>query len=236
MILLFDCFGTILDYKSVDFDKGLKKLWDMSFKEKCSFEELKEYNLELFHHVEDLHAKEEEMAFVKEELPLYAKKFGTEPLYMSPSEEADFMQLCTELDNIKGLPEALSEFEKNEIPMYVLSNSIYSSDGLKELLDRYGIGKFFKRVWSSSDFGKVKPNKDFFELGIQGALKDNPGEKRESIIYVGDTYESDVVGAKRAGIASVWINRKNAEDSQGIATKIIADAEGLADVIFNFNK
>ncbi len=234
MILLFDCFGTILDYISVDFDKGLRKLWDMSFKEKCSFEELKEFNLSLFHYVEDLHAKEIEMAFVKEELPIYAEKFDTEPLHMTPSEEADFMQLCTELDNIKGLPEALAEFEKKGIPMYVLSNSIYSSEGLKELLDRYGIGKFFKKVWSSCDFGKIKPNKDFFELGIQGALEDNPGESRDSIIYVGDTYESDVVGASKAGISSVWINRKNQEDTLGIATKIIADAEELTDVIFNF--
>jgi putative hydrolase of the HAD superfamily len=118
--------------------------------------------------------------------------------------------------------------------MYVLSNSIYSSEGLKELLDRYGIGKFFKKVWSSCDFGKIKPNKDFFELGIQGALEDNPGESRDSIIYVGDTYESDVVGASKAGISSVWINRKNQEDTLGIATKIIADAEELTDVIFNF--
>ncbi len=221
MILLFDCFGTIIDFKSVDFDKGLRVLYEKYFKDKCSYEELQAYNLELFHQVEDLHTKEIETSFVKEELPLYAKKFGTEPIYMSPSDEADFMLLTTDMDNFEWLPEQLDELCKQGVAMYVLSNSIYSSKGLKELLNRFEIGKYFKDVWSSSDFGKVKPNKDFFMMGIKNALKDNLGESMESIVYVGDTYEADVVGATNAGVKSIWINTREEADEQGIATRII---------------
>lgn len=222
MILLFDCFGTIMDFKAVDFDKGLRFLWEKSFSEKCAFEELQAYNLELFHHVEDLHAKGLEMAFVREELPLYAKKFGTEPLYMSASEEADFMQLTTDLDNFETLPEQLEKLYDRGVSMYVLSNSIYSSEGLKELLNRYGIGKFFKNVWASSDFGKVKPSKDFFMMGIENALKENPNQTLSDVVYVGDTYEADIVGATGAGVRSIWINTREAEDIQGIATAVIS--------------
>ena len=39
------------------------------------------------------------------------------------------------------------------------------------------IGKYFRKVWSSADFGRIKPCKDFFELAIQTALKDNPNEE-----------------------------------------------------------
>ena len=105
--------------------------------------------------------------------------------------------------------------------MYVLSNSVYSSKGLSELLERYGIGRYFKNVWSSSDFGKVKPNRDFFMMGITEALKENPSESMDSVVYVGDTYEADVVGATAVGAKTIWINTKNAEDTQGIATRII---------------
>ena len=221
MILLFDCFGTILNFKTVDFDKGLRFLWEKNFKGKCSYEDLQAYNLELFHHVEELHAQEIEMAFVRDELPLYTKKFGTEPINMSPSEEADFIQMTTDLENFEGLPEQLEELYNKGVSMYVLSNSIYSSKGLAELLNRYGIGRYFKDVWSSSDFGKVKPNRDFFIMGISNALKENPEEKSDSVIYVGDTYEADVVGATRAGVRTIWINSKGAEDTQGIATRTI---------------
>ena len=58
-------------------------------------------------------------------------------------------------------------------------------------------------------------------MGIQNALKDNPGESMESIVYVGDTYEADVVGATNAGVKSIWINTREEADEQGIATRII---------------
>lgn len=222
MILLFDCFGTILNFKAVDFDKGIHFLWVEHFKDKCTLEELQAYNLELFHQVEDLHAREIETAFVRQELPMYAEKFGTEPLYMSPSQEADFIQLTTDLENFDSLPEQLEELYNRGVSMYVLSNSIYSSKGLEELLNRYGIGRFFKNVWASSDFGKIKPNKDFFMMGISNALEENPGETIDDVVYVGDTYEADVVGATGAGVRTIWINSKGAEDTQGIATRIIA--------------
>ncbi len=231
MILIFDCFGTIIDFKSVDFNKGLTKLYEDHFKDSCSFEELEAYNLELFHHVEDLHAQEKEMAFVREELPLYIKKFGAKPFTMTPSDEVDFMTLCTELDNIEGIPEALSEFVKKGINCYVLSNSIYSSEALKELVDRFGIGRYFSNVWASSDYGVVKPSKEFFDMAIEKILAENPGETKDTLIYVGDTYESDVCGADRAGIGSVWINRKNEEDVKGIATAMINNATQLLDAV-----
>ncbi len=233
MVLIFDCFGTVIDFKSIDFNKGLTKLWEDYFKEYCTFEELEAYNLELFHHVEDLHKEEKEMAFVKEELPLYIEKFKTKAFTMTPSDEVDFMMLCTELDNIPGIPEALAEFDKKGIKCYMLSNSIYSSKAIAELLNRFGVGKFFSDVWASSDYGVVKPSKEFFDMAVEKILKANPDESIDSLVYVGDTYESDVCGADRAGLKSIWINRKSEEDVNGIATKIIGDAKELISATYD---
>ncbi len=227
MVLIFDCFGTVIDFKSIDFNKGLTRLWEEHFKEYCTFEELEAYNLELFHHVEDLHKEEKEMAFVRQELPLYIEKFATKEFTMTPSDEVDFMMLCTELDNIPGIPEALSEFEKKGIKCYMLSNSIYSSKAIAELLNRFGVGRYFSDVWASSDYGVVKPSKEFFDMAVEKILKANPDETKDSLVYVGDTYESDVCGADRAGLKSIWINRKSEEDTNGIATRIINDATEL---------
>ena len=231
MVLIFDCFGTVIDFKSIDFNKGLTKLWEDHFKDYCTFEELEEYNLELFNHVESLHKEEKEMAFARQELPLYIEKFGAKKFSMTPSDEVDFMMLCTELDNIPGIPEALAEFEKKGIKCYMLSNSIYSSKAIAELLNRFGIGKYFSDVWASSDYGVVKPSKEFFDMAVKKILDENPKESIESLIYVGDTYESDVCGADRAGIKSVWINRKAEEDEKGISTKIISNATELTSAV-----
>lgn len=43
-------------------------------------------------------------------------------------------------------------------------------------------------------------------MAIEHVLLDNPIEKRENIVFVGDTYNSDVKGANNAGIDVIWIN------------------------------
>ena len=52
------------------------------YRDKCSFEDIKAYGEELFQHLRKLHGEGKEFAFVKEELPLYAEKYGFEFLGM----------------------------------------------------------------------------------------------------------------------------------------------------------
>ena len=116
-----------------------------------------------------------------------------------------------------AIPDALSEFEKMGIKMYVLSNSGFSAEALAVPLDKFGIGQYFKKIWSSADFGRIKPDRAFFEMAIQYVLKDNPGESRDRIVFVGDIYESDIVGATNAGLDAIWINSKNAKNAYNFA-------------------
>ena len=231
MILIFDYFETLLNSRSMDFNRGLKVFWENYYRDKCPFDDMKSYGEELFGVLLDKHAQGIEYPFVKEELPLYAEKFGGDKLSMSVCEEADFLMLCNdcELDPaIKSFLEACSE--KN-IPMYVLSNSGFRGEALMEILNRFGIGKCFKALWSSADYGRIKPCREFFDLAIRKALEDNPSEVRENIIFIGDIYDTDVTGASNAGIKSAWLNKKNESDKDGLASFICASAEGLTEII-----
>ena len=73
MILIFDYFETIVHNKSMDFNRGLKTVWEKYYTDKCSFEEISAYGEELFEHMLMLHEKGLEYAFVQEELPKYAQ-------------------------------------------------------------------------------------------------------------------------------------------------------------------
>ena len=75
MIIIFDMFETVIDDVTIDFNVGLLSLWEKYYQEKCSFDEIKAYGEELFEYMMELHAKGREFPFVKDELPLYAKKF-----------------------------------------------------------------------------------------------------------------------------------------------------------------
>ena len=62
---------------------------------------------------------------------------------------------------------------------------------------------YFNHIVISGDFGKGKPDQSIFEH----ALELLEAEKHE-VIMVGDNLNTDILGASRTGIPSVWINRK----------------------------
>lgn len=231
MILIFDYFETIIHNKSMDFNRGLKTMWEKYYKDKCSFEEISEYGEELFQHMIVVHKQGLEYAFVKDELPKYAERYGGDIIKMTVGEEADFLMKCNEMENMPYIPEALAEFDKMGIPMYVLSNSGFTAEALSFVLQKLGIRKYFKEIWSSADYGKIKPSRDFFEMAIEQVLLDNPAEKRENIVFVGDTYNSDVKGANDVGIDVIWINHKSERNADNLSVHSISNTSELIGIV-----
>ena len=227
MILIFDLFETLVEDLVLDFNVGLKAFWEEHYKDKCTFEEIKAFGEEQFQHMREVHAKGLEFPFVTEEVPLYAEKFGGEVIDVSIEEEAEFLMKCNIVRAYDGLAEMLELFRRENIPMYVLSNSGFRAGALEILLDKAGLGGYFKKVWSSADFGEVKPSANFFEMAISSVLKDYPDCSRSDILFTGDTYATDVAGAHRAGLKVAWINRRGEEDVEGYATYQIKEVTEL---------
>ena len=57
-------------------------------------------------------------------------------------------------------------------------------------------------VYSQDHGGIEKPDPRIFQIALESA-----GCSARDIVHVGDSLENDVVGAKSAGIRSVWLNR-----------------------------
>lgn len=150
---------------------------------------------------------------------------------MTVEEEADFLMKCNEMENMPYIPEALAEFDKMGIPMYVLSNSGFTAEALSFALEKLGIRKYFKEIWSSANYGKIKPSREFFEMAIEQVLLDNPAEKRENIVFVGDTYNSDVRGANDAGIDVIWINHKGERNTENLSVHSISNTSELIGIV-----
>ena len=231
MILIFDYFETLLNSRSMDFNRGLKVFWETYYRDRCSFEEMKSYGEELFGELILKHNVGLEFPFVKEELPLYAEKFGGDVVSLSVEEEADFLMRCNDFELEPGTKDFLIKCSQKDIPMYVLSNSGFRGDALMLILNRFGIGKYFKKLWSSAEFGRIKPDREFFELAISTALSENPNDKREDIIFVGDMYDADVIGAHNAGIKAAWLNKKGGVDTNNLASYEASSIRGLSKFI-----
>ncbi len=231
MILIFDYFETIVHNKSMDFNRGLKDFWEKYYKNKCSFEAISKVGEELFEHLLKMHEQGLEYCFVKEELPEYAARYGGDTIEMSPEEEADFLMKCNEMEVLPSILEALATFEQMGIPMYVLSNSGFTAEALSIALERLGIRKYFKTVWSSADFGEIKPSRKFFDMAIASVLSDNPAFTKEDIVFIGDMYETDVRGANAAGIGVIWINYKNEPNKDNLSLHSISSTDELLEYV-----
>ena len=227
MILIFDYFETVVKTHSMDFNRGLKVLWEKYYKDKCSFEEITKVGDEQFQILLDLHKKGLEYRFVADELPEYAKRFGGEVVPMTPDEEADFLMNCNDMEVMPGMAEVLETLKTKGIPMYILSNSGFTAEALTKVLDRLGIGKYFKKVWSSADYGKIKPDRGIFDMAIETALKDNPGQQRSDIVFLGDIFETDVTGAHNAGINAIWFDHDGKDIECGFEYRKIRSASEL---------
>ncbi len=72
-------------------------------------------------------------------------------------------------------------------------------------LAQIGIAHLFERSLAARDVGALKPDPAIFLKTIEGT-----GLAVEEVAYVGDDPFMDVVGARRAGMQPVWINRTGA--------------------------
>jgi 2-haloalkanoic acid dehalogenase type II len=69
-------------------------------------------------------------------------------------------------------------------------------------LHRCGLGAFFDGHVSAIAAGAAKPDARIF-----AALRDMAGVPADEILHVGDDPITDVVGARQAGMQTVWLNR-----------------------------
>ena len=61
---------------------------------------------------------------------------------------------------------------------------------------------FFKEVIISEETGYEKPQKGFFDVMMGRIGEDNP----QRVLFVGDSLDSDMLGAVNYGLLSCWYN------------------------------
>lgn len=89
---------------------------------------------------------------------------------------------------------------------------------------------YFDQIVISGDFGKGKPDPAIFKhaLELLAVTKDE-------VLMVGDNLMTDILGASRTGIQSVWINHHQKKQGEIQATYEVSALEGLLPIIDKLN-
>ena len=99
---------------------------------------------------------------------------------------------------VEGAKAVVSQLA-TRFPLAVISNGFPDVQFTK--LETLGIRHFFREITLSEQLGIAKPRPEIF-LTTTAALGCEP----EMCLYVGDSYECDVLGAAGAGLKSCWLN------------------------------
>lgn len=101
-------------------------------------------------------------------------------------------------------------------------------------LVRLALDGRFEQVVASGSLGVTKPDPEIF----RAALERFDGAPPSRAVYVGDRLRTDAIGAARAGLLGVWLNRRNeqppevdAEEARALGVREITGLDELVPIV-----
>ncbi len=122
------------------------------------------------------------------------------------------------------MPNALKtlDYLQNKYEVHLITNGFKEVQATK--LNASGLNGYFKTITTSEEVGVLKPNPKVFHHALDLASAQS-GES----VYVGDHFDTDVMGSKNAGIDQVFFNPHDA-DHPKIATFEIRDLVEMIEI------
>ena len=108
--------------------------------------------------------------------------------------------------------------------MLALGTNAANSDEteIRTALDLGGLGEFFDKIYSHQSVGYPKPSPEFFAFIAQDL-----GLENSALVMVGDDFNTDVLGANRAGIRGIWLNEHSDDHRVGLGYETIHELSAL---------
>ena len=100
--------------------------------------------------------------------------------------------------------EILNYLVEKKYTLHLITNGFEKTQRIK--LESAGLTKYFETIVTSEISNSVKPKKEIFEYAVEKAK----GKMEESIM-IGDSLHADILGAKNAGMDSVFVNHIHGE-------------------------
>ena len=104
--------------------------------------------------------------------------------------EKEFAEAMYGTSVINGIKELLEFLSLNNIKLYVLSNSMLSTEEVKREIAQFNLDKYFIEIISTADYLFRKPSLDIFNMYIKKL--EVQGFSKNDITYIGNSYDYDI--------------------------------------------
>lgn len=117
--------------------------------------------------------------------------------------------------------ESLERLKSNELSLAIVSNW---NSSLTKVVNGLNLTDYFNFVLSSAEAGWKKPSPKIFHLALERA-----GTEPSRAVHIGDTYQADILGARRAGIRGIMLDRRGGTHHEH---EVINDLLEIAPLLF----
>ncbi|HCM89551.1 MULTISPECIES: YjjG family noncanonical pyrimidine nucleotidase [Vagococcus] len=203
--LIFDLDNTLLNFSMSEYYalKALFTKYGVIFNEE-TLAEYKEINHELWTKLEEGRIKKEIVLETR-----FTKFFGRKGIVVDgKTADNDYRKLLESRNDImKDAVELLTELKNSGYIIYAGTNGVGRTQ--RQRLKNAKMSSFFTELYISEEVGFEKPDVRFFDtIFNQEGITD-----LSKVLMIGDSLSSDIRGANRVGIDSVWLN--NFSDTYG---------------------
>ena len=184
----------------------------------------KPYNLELWGMYGRGEVTKEKLHFERFYRPIERLELSDErKVELAHEMGAEFLRLTNKYFSVlPGAAEVVRKLAK-KYPLTIISN------GFKEVqyykFAHSGLADCFAHTIISEEVGINKPQPEIFRIALQ-----MNGVTADEAIMIGDSYSSDIQGAKNAGIDQIWLHEGETDET---ATYIVPKLKDVLNILAN---
>ena len=114
-------------------------------------------------------------------------------------------------------PDAVNvlKYLKSKYRLHLITNGFAEVQWIK--VEHSGLKPFFEHIIISEEVSTQKPDKEIFEIAMQRAKT-----FADECVMVGDNYNTDIVGARNAGLDQIYFNPKRNRKREPVTYEIFA--------------
>lgn len=118
---------------------------------------------------------------------------------------------------------------KQQVPVGIITNGFLETQYKK--LEKFGFLQDEAKTIISEEVGYLKPHPRIFEYAVEQA-----GVKPHEVLYVGDSYNSDIQGGHAAGLKTAWYINGHQINQNGKADIVFDDFNKFSLILQNRNQ
>jgi putative hydrolase of the HAD superfamily len=150
-------------------------------------------------------------------------EFGVKDADLAERMAQGYLDISPKLNALFPDTVEVLQYLQSKYTLHLITNGFAEVQWIK--LEHSGLRPFFEHIVISEEVGTQKPNKEIFEIAMQRA-----NTTVDACIMIGDNFNTDILGAKNAGMDQIFFNPKM-DRVRDTVTHVITELKELKEIL-----